>query len=229
MGAVGPVAVDNDRLVLAPAVHAVAVDEDMVFLDVARDAYFCLPGARSVLDLSSDRRRLRVQDRSLAAEFATAGFLADHKETAHRPDWIAPLLARASAVEAHYEGPARGDVVAATGALIDLLGAYRGRNLRQLLASVERAPSAARPALSPRLFSEVHAFHRWIPYAPVSGKCLLRSFMLLRHLRRRGLDAMWVFGVRTWPFHAHCWLQIEDVVLDDQFDRVRGFAPILVV
>jgi hypothetical protein len=37
-----------------------------------------------------------------------------------------------------------------------------------------------------------------------------------------------VFGVRTWPFHAHCWLQCDDVVLDDQADRVAAYAPILV-
>jgi hypothetical protein len=51
--------------------------------------------------------------------------------------------------------------------------------------------------------------------------------MLLRLLHAKGLDAHWVFGVRTWPFQAHCWLQCEDLVLDDQPDRVRAFTPIM--
>ena len=41
--------------------------------------------------------------------------------------------------------------------------------------------------------------------------------------------AVWVFGVRTWPFSAHCWLQIGDAVLDDDPERVGIYPPILAV
>jgi hypothetical protein len=36
-----------------------------------------------------------------------------------------------------------------------------------------------------------------------------------------------VFGVRTWPFHAHCWLQVEDVVLDDHHERIGAYTPLM--
>lgn len=75
----------------------------------------------------------------------------------------------------------------------------------------------------------IASFHRWAPFAPAPGKCLLRSFMLLRLLRRHGHDARWVFGVRTWPFRAHCWLQAGDVVLDDDVEALVALTPILVV
>lgn len=43
-------------------------------------------------------------------------------------------------------------------------------------------------------------------------------------------DALvWVFGVRTWPFAAHCWIQIGDLVVGDVLDRVRGYTPIRAV
>ena len=53
--------------------------------------------------------------------------------------------------------------------------------------------------------------------------------MLRRFLHRRGLDAAWVFGARTWPFAAHCWLQVGDVVINDRIDHVDRFAPVMVV
>ena len=40
--------------------------------------------------------------------------------------------------------------------------------------------------------------------SPSAGECLFRSYALLRFLRAGGCDARWVFGVRTWPFGAHC-------------------------
>ena len=48
-------------------------------------------------------------------------------------------------------------------------------------------------------------------------------------LRRHGHDARWVFGVRTWPFRAHCWLQRGEVVLDDDLETLVPLTPILVI
>ncbi|MBS0331310.1 MAG: lasso peptide biosynthesis B2 protein [Proteobacteria bacterium] len=110
--------------------------------------------------------------------------------------------------------------------LADILVGYRGKTFEQILATCEPTRSAP-PRITANLLRVVDDFHRWAPFAPTSGKCLLRAYMLLRLLRRRGEDATWVFGVRTWPFHAHCWLQCEDVVLDDHPERIRAFTPIL--
>lgn len=43
-----------------------------------------------------------------------------------------------------------------------------------------------------------------LPLRPV---CLLDSFALMDHLRRRSLKAVMVIGVRGDPFSAHCWVQ----------------------
>lgn len=59
--------------------------------------------------------------------------------------------------------------------------------------------------------------------------CLLESLSLLHVLGRYGIHAHWVFGVRTEPFFAHCWLQKHDCVLSDSLDRVWQFTPIMVV
>ena len=72
-------------------------------------------------------------------------------------------------------------------------------------------------------------FQRVAVWLPMPRKCLVRSFVLLRFLQRSGLNARWVFGVRTWPFAAHCWLQLEDTVLDDLVERLAAYEPILAV
>ena len=59
--------------------------------------------------------------------------------------------------------------------------------------------------------------------------CLLDSLTLTRFLAAYGVFPDWVFGVKTDPFCAHCWVQQGEYVFNDSPDHVGEFAPILVV
>lgn len=59
--------------------------------------------------------------------------------------------------------------------------------------------------------------------------CLLDSLTLVRFLALYGIFPDWVFGVKTEPFHAHCWVQQGGHVFNDSPDFVGEFAPILVL
>ena len=59
--------------------------------------------------------------------------------------------------------------------------------------------------------------------------CLLESIVLLELLSRYSLYPNWVFGVQVRPFAAHCWLQHDDLVLNDTLDHVTRYTPIMVV
>jgi hypothetical protein len=59
--------------------------------------------------------------------------------------------------------------------------------------------------------------------------CLFDSLALLLLLRRFGVFPQWIFGVRTGPFAAHCWLQSGHVVLNDTVEHVRSYTPIMCV
>lgn len=59
--------------------------------------------------------------------------------------------------------------------------------------------------------------------------CLADSLALVLFLAHYRLFPNWVFGVQTGPFAAHCWVQDNDVVLNDTPDHVRRYTPILVV
>jgi hypothetical protein len=212
---------------LQPHVHAVSVDEDVVLLDIAADAYLCLPDVGDGLTLLPDLWRVTFRDAELQAELASAGLIAPDVRAAPPPR-LRPALPTRTAVRAIYPRPQAGDLLEGLTSVADLGRHYRNRSFADILrlASPDGSPPATTNAASPTLLAAVDRFHRWVPYAPVSGKCLLRSFMLRRRLLRQGYNAAWVFGVATWPFKAHCWLQCGDTVLDDAADRVAAYTPI---
>jgi hypothetical protein len=125
---------------------------------------------------------------------------------------------------------ARYDLKAMAGAAFDAAVTYQRNDFAQLVAFGRRHQGRS-PDLppSPQMRALVGGFQAWAPWLPAPAKCLIRSFVLLRLLRRSGFDARWVFAVRTWPFEAHCWLQVGDLVLDDEVERLVAFHPILVV
>jgi len=105
-----------------------------------------------------------------------------------------------------------------------------GHTFAELLIQAERHPAIQqRDRCDGRLIAAAAAFDRLSPWVPLPGECLFRSFMLLEILRRRGYRPRWVFGVRTWPFAAHCWLQAGEVALTDYADSLVSYTPILAI
>jgi hypothetical protein len=81
-----------------------------------------------------------------------------------------------------------------------------------------------------RLRALVSAFTRLRPlFYTLRSACLLDSLTLLHFLAAEDIHPEWVFGVKTEPFDAHCWVQHGEAVLNDVPDRVRQYSPILVV
>lgn len=62
-----------------------------------------------------------------------------------------------------------------------------------------------------------------------NDRCLHRSIALQFLLARNGFPSTLVFGVRLNPFHAHCWLQDGDLVLNDTLEVVGPFTAIRAV
>ncbi|KRA67049.1 hypothetical protein ASD89_02165 [Caulobacter sp. Root656] len=223
------------RLWLAPHIHAVAIEDEIVFLDVAADAYFCLVDGARHLALDDDGA-VDAKVPAAARDLLAAGVLvaADPGQVRRR----VPPPARD--LDGAFARPPRGRWITApvtklVTALVTALGANRraARAVADLslaeilaLAGPGRAAAASPPDA---LLAEAAGFDRLVPWLPKDGLCLMRSLQQRLYLAARGQDAAWVFGVRTWPFQAHCWLQAGDVVLDDSLAHVRGFSPILVV
>lgn len=205
-------------MVMAPQtgapLHVARVRDDLVVLDLATGAY------DMVVDvfLGSSGR--------IEAERRTAAVLGKAAWTA-----LVPLADDPCGLARHRLAPAAEtpDLRIGWADRADFAGAWMSaatqlwtRPLRALVAGdstlgASQAATADRAAI----------FARLLPWAPVPGACLRRAYALRLFLRRGGGDAEWVFGVRTWPFRAHCWLEHSGMVLNDDPDVVRAYTPIL--
>ena len=206
---------------LATGVHMAWLGDDVVVLDVRSDAYSCIvDGGRHIHPSPWGLDAVEFVDERIE-DLVEAGLA-----TVVRPDdrrRHAPRPTRSTVPERHEGfGPAL------RAGLASLEAGLRFRRL-SLEAVVRPEPlretSGSDRSQSPEDLAA--AFLTALPWIPAQGQCLQRAFALRRLLARDGIKADWVFGVRTWPFLAHCWLQIDDLLLADDLDRVRGFTPIL--
>ena len=212
---------------LARSVHLARLETDVVLLDIRQGQYYCLPNAADAFR-PGPADSLIVADEDLWTDLRALDLAC---EVAPSTPSLPPRLggvdlprqeSRALRVDERWDG------VTTYGLM---LRRYYCRPFGELVAFArrERRASLGGEAFSDALIERVGAFGQLLPWAPFPGVCLYRSFMLLAFLRRAGLDATWMFGVRTWPFEAHCWLQVGDVVLDDLAERIRPYTPILAV
>lgn len=212
------------QLWLSPQVHAVGIEEDLVFLDIASDAYLCLADAAQYFRIGPDGR-INADPPQAADDLLEAGLLTTHGRDIRRlrPPPIA-----------------RGLPVATPSLSASAIGAAIRSNFKAARA-IQRLPFAdildlAEPldtttlvSPSSTLIDESCRFARMAPWLPRQGLCLMRSLQQRLYLQSRGLSAAWVFGVRTWPFEAHCWLQAGDSVLDDTPEHAGAYSPIFVI
>jgi hypothetical protein len=214
---------------LAPHLHLAVLGDDVVLLDTRADAYMSIPDGVAHLRPHPDGRHLAPSDEASSA-LETAGFLSGQglESPARRP----PPPSRSLDAESQAQ-PTPLEILRLGLAVADLIRRYRGRSLGEILTFVAQSQSGLNGGLpsaagqDPERLAVI--FYRLAPWLPIPRKCLVRSFVLLRFLQRCGAHADWVFGVSTWPFSAHCWIQSGDRVLDDHWERILVYEPIMVV
>ncbi len=201
--------------------HAVAVGDDLALLDIPGDAYLCVVGGG---------RGFRPEDRSVADNGAAAVALADADlltTTASTGRGRPPPLPQHSLLHDHIRS--RAASIDVFGLALATLAVRRARRRGGVAAYLALAPERRNPEVEVEaVLVAARVFRDLSPWAPIEGECLIRSALLVAFLRRRGLVADWVFGVRLWPFSAHCWVQCGDVCLNDDFERLRAYTPLFV-
>jgi len=118
-----------------------------------------------------------------------------------------------------------GDVLLFLRAYGAALAAFPRRPLRALMGRALRlAHVSRRHAPSPLTLAA--RFERLSLYLPWRPPCLLRSFALLHYLALHGHGADWIIGVQLFPFRAHCWLAIDDLLLAERAHLIEDYVPI---
>ncbi|MFN3463217.1 MAG: lasso peptide biosynthesis B2 protein [Terricaulis sp.] len=70
-------------------------------------------------------------------------------------------------------------------------------------------------------------FRAWRPWYPRRNVCLFDTLAMGAFLVRAGERPEIVFGVRHPPFAAHCWLEAEGRILNDEAEYCAAFVEIL--
>jgi len=213
----------TEELWLHPHVYMARCGPDIVVLDVRADEYALLvdvvdlirPGRSPGLVLTDPEVRADLEALDLVAAEAPPSGRAALPDRNGEIAWTARPVSSPALAAAAWNGAMS-------------TAAFRGKSLAALVALASR-PRRAPTADDHRASRAVGAFQSVLPWLPFEGDCLQRGFMLHFHLRRNGVDARWVFGVRTWPFLAHCWVQVGDRIVGDTLERTGGFTPIMVV
>jgi len=215
------------HLALAPDVHLAVVDGDLVFLDAATDQYLCVARRRSdpVLAALVGSRSVHDTEKVLAALLDERLLVGSCDST----PWLGALPCTASR-DLDRDLPSRlkaGDIgLLLLAALRVAVKLRTGNPARWFAERRARLRLTAEPS-DGAVNDWARRVNRLRPLIPRSGRCLVRSFLMLEYLRLRGVQADWVFGVRTHPFEAHCWVEHDGTVLTDSLEHVRWFTPIL--
>lgn len=183
------------------------------------------------MSLSQDGAVLEVDDPTLAQALREAGIVEDG---VYARRFSPPALPTSTIALGRRSLVRLEDRATMAAAWLDMLTAYYGRSFNRLIRSAQRRELVGgQPAdlqdLHAAMVRQALVFDQLSPWTPFQGACLFRCFMLLRLLRREGFNPLWVFGVRTWPFYAHCWLQSGDIALTDHAERLASFSPIFAV
>lgn len=105
--------------------------------------------------------------------------------------------------------------------------------LSETLRIAERWKSQAEPTVnsSPReMYRLAGAFEAARRLLPLKSQCLPNSLALARLLTRWGfVEFELVIGVKIHPFAAHCWVQDQDMLLNEASDYAATFTPIRAV
>ena len=102
--------------------------------------------------------------------------------------------------------------------------------VRRVAAHKERSGVHAAPFDTTRTAELVAIFRRLRIYAfTASGHCLFHSLALRHFLASYSVFPSWVVGVKTNPFAAHSWLQLNHYVMDATPEELGSFTPILIV
>lgn len=205
---------------LAPHIHVARDGDDLVVLDVEADAYYCLPHAAATLEVEAQGSKLSGLAPDVVEALAKVGALSD-QGVARSCARIVPARDLAGSVARAVRPSELWDLLLS---VLEALVRFRLHALSEIVSVAASAEGGDQAILERRAL----VFRTLWPWSPVQGACLFQALVLRLFLRRGGVGCAWVFGVRTWPFSAHCWLQSGDLVLNDLAERVGAYRPIMV-
>ncbi|MCP3731321.1 lasso peptide biosynthesis B2 protein [Sphingomonas sp. MG17] len=199
--------------------------ERFIFLDVERDRYFAAsPEATLALVRAMDGTSVLGSDETRLQPLLNEGLLC------LSPDASRPL-GETVVVPATRDLNSRGTARLGLSLLAILLQLRAQRELRRRgLAAVIARCLQSTPGVRRRGIEDIAAAVRTSNLIiPAHERCLMKSIGLFDLLVRSGHRPTLILGVRDCPFTAHAWVQLGDMVIGDEQERVARYRPILAI
>lgn len=233
---------------LAPDVHVCKVDGGAVFLDARTNNYMAISGEyvpmldKSVQGFSELEVAGNPEDTSSPSvagdpnELVERGLLTTYRSIGHPARSVSVRMQ--STLGSFSRCAGNGRLIRAVDAknfLSSLSWVYpnlRMRRLRRLLDHTRLLAQQTRQRFaSPEAVGDpLAAFCRLRTFVyTAKDQCLLNSLVLTHYLHSYQFSPTLVIGVRTRPFSAHAWVQLDDCVLDDKLEELQSFTPILAI
>lgn len=210
---------------LQPSLTACIVSDRLILLDIERDRYSAVPPKVAGLAIAW----LRACDGSRAPDAFAALLGTNDTCPALRNEQPRHVAAPSAATPQSSRGHASPrSILSVFVAVAATWIALRTRTLRRILDRHEEARTVGPKVEEAALRNQTRIFADARRWCPIKSNCLLDSLAFDRWLGGPG-DIHLVFGVLGQPFEAHCWVQSDDDVLNDSYDRVSRFEPILSV
>jgi len=208
---------------LAPFAFAVRSDRDLLIMDTRADTYALIVDAIDDGSPPSPAAPLDMNVTTTAANMlADAGLLVEGH--AIRLSALDPPRTRFVAETIRPFPPTSRDIADLAICMFRTqLRSKRGlpcRAYRRTRSEIPADPRRLEPALRGIIAARI--------ILPTPMRCLPRSIIMSLFLRRRGIHSEIVFGVRSHPFAAHCWVEAGGALIDDDPDRVGAYHPICV-
>jgi hypothetical protein len=204
---------------LSPYVRACTDGGYIVFLDLRLDRYWSVPlrTAPAIAGLAETAQGSGARLIELGLIEPAAARAAPHESRTAAPEQ--------KLLPTDYSSASLLDYGLCASACWWTAGTLARRRLDLTLARLAELKSRAvmPEADAQHLIGVFEAFRPWFPRRRV---CLFDALALFRFMVMRGLRPDLVFGVRTAPFAAHCWVEWEGRLAGDSSDHCASFKPI---
>lgn len=202
-----------------------------IFLDAEADRYFGLsPAVNDAFLHLADSSMDPANSSALQPLISRGMLIEDEAERIFRAEW--PLVPATHDLNAdgHVQALPK-DIALILMAELAATWHLRMRSFKWVLTDVSRRVGSPPPQQEPdqSLLAIAAASSAASLFTRSHDRCLVRALAVHSTCRRRGFASKLVFGVRSNPFTAHCWVQLDSAVLVGAFEQVRLYRPILVV
>lgn len=217
----------------APGISFCWVGDDPIFLDLARDRYLALSR-----DAGQALRRITDGVAAAEGDDGHVGRLVDRDLLVETSGDDVPHACRSlpEATRSLIDADAAGAVTRRWSALADVMTARTSLAIFGLARTLERVRRRKRAVPTSTTVDDeglgtqlARSFRDADATLGSLDLCVPRSVAMALRAARLGYRCDLVIGVKLRPFAAHCWVQRDHLLVNEQTDVARQFIPILVI